>query len=105
MIALATLLVIAVFAYAIYRFAPRTDEESFRLDRFRPPGPLADWTPAHREDQRRYSDLAAIYGRNDVPDPDAPAVKRPERVPQPRIADPSCGAVKPSRIGIQASFS
>lgn len=104
MTALATLLVIAAFAYLVHRFAPRRPSEVFRLERFHAPGPLTDRSPSYYENQRQYADLAAIYGRNDVPDPDASALAHPERAVRRRIANPSCGAVKPTIGGIQASF-
>ncbi|WP_062990100.1 hypothetical protein [Nocardia anaemiae] len=104
MTALATLLVIAAFAYLVHRFAPRRPREAFHLERFHAPGPLTDWSPSYYENQRQYADLAAIYGRDDVPDPDAPALARPERTAQRRISNPSCGAVKPTIGGVQASF-
>ncbi|MFQ6393546.1 hypothetical protein ACLMAJ_08845 [Nocardia sp. KC 131] len=70
MTAIVTVLVIAFFTYLVHHFAPNRAGEAFRLERFRAPGLLADWSPSYYEDQRRYSDLVAIYGRNDVPDPD-----------------------------------
>lgn len=104
MTALATILVLASFAYLVHRFAPRHPDEIFRLERFRAPGPLAGQSPSYYENQRQYADLAAIYGRNDVPDPDAEALARPERAARQSIANPSCGAAKPTLDGIQASF-
>ncbi|MEU7630361.1 hypothetical protein AB0C34_10295 [Nocardia sp. NPDC049220] len=80
MTALATLLFAALSSYLIYRFTPRRDERTFRLELFRPYAPIADWTRSQYDDQRRYSDLAAIYGRNDVPDrvlPDIEDAVRP----------------------------
>lgn len=100
MTALAALLVVAAFGYLIHRFAPRRPSEAFRLERFHAPGPLTDRSPSYYENQRQYADLAAIYGRNDVPDPDASALAHPQR----RISNPSCGAVKPTIGGVQASF-
>jgi hypothetical protein len=104
MTALAALLVIAVFAYLVYRYAPRQPGEAFHLERFHAPGPLTDWSPSYYENQRQYADLAAIYGRGDVPDPDASALAPPERTARRRISNPSCGAVKPTIGGFQASF-
>ncbi|MFX0579978.1 hypothetical protein [Nocardia nepalensis] len=104
MTALATLLVIAFFAYVVYRYAPRPPGEAFRLERFHAPGPLTDWSPSYYENQRQYADLAAIYGRDDVPDPDAPARAHPEPTARRRISNPSCGAVKPTIGGFQTSF-
>ncbi|WP_330250903.1 hypothetical protein OG874_32560 [Nocardia sp. NBC_00565] len=104
MTALATVLVLASFAYLVHRFAPKHPDEAFRLERFRAPGPLTGESPSYYENQRQYADLAAIYGRNDVPDPDAEAIARPERAAPRRISNPSCGAVKPTLGGVQASF-
>ncbi|WP_433600886.1 hypothetical protein ACQPXH_03555 [Nocardia sp. CA-135953] len=104
MTALATLLVIAAFAYLIHRFAPRRPSEVFRLERFHAPGPLTDRSPSYYENQRQYADLTVIYGRYDVPDPDASAFTHAERTAQRRISNPSCAAVKPTVGGIQASF-
>ncbi|MFE7796894.1 hypothetical protein [Nocardia sp. NPDC057440] len=77
MAAIFTVLVIGFVTYLISHYAPKRPEEIFRLDRFRAPGPLTDWSPSYYEDQRRYSDLAAIYGRSDVPDPDLGSAARP----------------------------
>ncbi|MGW4768153.1 hypothetical protein ACWEO2_08920 [Nocardia sp. NPDC004278] len=104
MSALATVLVIAFFGYLVHRYAPRRPDAVFRLERFHAPGPLADRSPSYYENQRQYVDLAAIYGRGDVPDPDAAALPRPERTARQRISNPSCGAVKPTASGFQASF-
>ncbi|MGQ4597095.1 hypothetical protein [Nocardia sp. R6R-6] len=70
MTALATLCTVAVFGFLIYLFGPKRDERNFRLERFHPGIPLSDRTLSHYDYQRRYSDLAAIYSRADVPDPD-----------------------------------
>ncbi|WP_069167404.1 hypothetical protein [Nocardia altamirensis] len=64
----AALLIVAVFGYAIYHYLPRGAERAFRLERFHPRTPMSDWSTSYYEDQRRYSDLAAIYGRSDLPD-------------------------------------
>ncbi|MEV5836542.1 hypothetical protein [Nocardia sp. NPDC052112] len=104
MTALATLLVIAAFAYLIHRFAPRSPSEAFRLERLHAPGPLTDRSPSYYENQRQYADLAAIYGRGDVPDPDAPALAHSPGTAQRRISNPSCGGVEPTVSGVQASF-
>ncbi|WP_406234215.1 hypothetical protein [Nocardia sp. NBC_01009] len=77
MTAIVTVLVLGFFVYLSYHYAPKRAEEIFRLDRFRAPGPLTDWSPSYYEDQRRYSDLAAIYGRSDMPDPDLGSTARP----------------------------
>ncbi|WP_157172916.1 hypothetical protein [Nocardia exalbida] len=69
MTALATLFLVALSGYLIHRFAPKRDERAFRLERFHPGTPMSDHTPSHYDYQRRYSDLAAIHGRLDVPDP------------------------------------
>ena len=70
MTAFATLLVLAFFAYLIYAFAPGRADRAWRIERFRAPGPLADRTPSYYENQRQYSDLAAIHGHRDAPDPE-----------------------------------
>lgn len=66
----AALLVVAVFAYLLYRYVLRERSDLFRLERFRPSGSLTDWTRSYYDDQRQYADLAAVYGRGDAPDPD-----------------------------------
>ncbi|MGW0246006.1 hypothetical protein ACWDYH_05130 [Nocardia goodfellowii] len=97
MTALLTFLVVAAFAYSIYHFAPPRRQELFRLERFVGPGPLFESTMApDYEAQRQYSDLAAIYGRNDAPDVDAPAVPEAPRVLRMTNPNPSCGSVKAS---------
>ncbi|MFQ6328307.1 hypothetical protein ACLMAL_19480 [Nocardia sp. CWNU-33] len=77
MTAIVTVLVLGFCTYLIYHYAPKRSEEIFRIDRFRAPGPLTDWPSSYYEDQRRYSDLAAIYGRSDMPDPDLGSAARP----------------------------
>ncbi|MEV6429110.1 hypothetical protein [Nocardia sp. NPDC051463] len=77
MTAIATVLVLGFCTYLVHHYAPKRPEEIFRLDRFRAPGPLTDRSPSYYEDQRRYSDLVAIYGRSDVPDPDLGSAARP----------------------------
>ncbi len=69
MTALALLFLVALSGYLIHRFAPKRDERAFRLERFHPGMPISDHTPSHYDYQRRYSDLAAIHGRGDAPDP------------------------------------
>ncbi|MEV6319788.1 hypothetical protein AB0M45_01140 [Nocardia sp. NPDC051787] len=75
--ALATLFILAVFGYSIYHYAPKRNEPTFRLERFHPCTPMSDRSVSYYEDQRRYSDLAAIYSREDVPDPDWPDAEKP----------------------------
>ncbi|MFI5536854.1 hypothetical protein ACIA5H_10715 [Nocardia sp. NPDC051900] len=70
---LATLLLTALLGCLIYRFAPERDTRTFRLERFHPATPMSDQPLSYYDHQRRYSDLAAIYGRGDVPDPDLPS--------------------------------
>ncbi|MEU2040209.1 hypothetical protein [Nocardia niwae] len=72
MTALTILLLAALLAYPIYRFAPGRDPRTFRLERFHPGTPMSDQTPSSYDYQRRYSDLSAIYGRGDVPDAELP---------------------------------
>ncbi|MGK8520998.1 hypothetical protein ACRS6B_05295 [Nocardia asteroides] len=76
MTALATLLLAAMSGYLFYRRAPRRDERAFRLEHFHPGTPVAHQTRSYYDHQRGYSDLAAIYGRADVPDPGSPAEKK-----------------------------
>ncbi|MGW4846113.1 hypothetical protein [Nocardia brasiliensis] len=71
----ATLLVVAVLGYLIYHYLPKGAERAFRLERFQPRGPLSDWTSSYYDEQRRYADLAAIYGRNDTPEASAEPVR------------------------------
>ncbi|WP_280494690.1 hypothetical protein [Nocardia asiatica] len=70
MTALATLPLVALSGYLICRYAPRRDERAFRLERFHPGTPMSDQTLSYYDHQRRYSDLAAIHSRGDIPDPD-----------------------------------
>ncbi len=92
-----TFLAMAAFVYAIYHFAPPRRQDLFRLERFVGPGPLFESTTApDYEAQRQYSDLAAIYGRSDVPDVDAPPVPEAPRVLRMTNPNPSCGSVQAS---------
>ncbi|WP_454196338.1 hypothetical protein [Nocardia sp. Marseille-Q1738] len=75
--ALATLFIVAVFGYSIYHYAPKRDEHTFCLERFHPRTPMSDRSVSYYEDQRRYSDLAAIYSRRDVAGPDWPDAEKP----------------------------
>ncbi|MBF6296396.1 hypothetical protein IU459_02430 [Nocardia amamiensis] len=75
--ALATLFIVVLFGYLIYHYAPGRDERTFRLERFHPGTPMSDWVVSYYDDQRRYSDLAAIYSRGDAPDPDWPEAEKP----------------------------
>jgi hypothetical protein len=81
MTAIVTLLVIALFSYLVHHYAPKRSQEIFRLERFRAPGPLTDWLPSYYEEQRQYSDLAAMYGRSDVPDPGLRSARKPQVAP------------------------
>jgi hypothetical protein len=64
MTAIATLLAVALFAAAIYHYAPRASERNlFHLDQFRPAAPLAGLLPVDHDQQRLYSDLAAMHAR------------------------------------------
>lgn len=84
MTTLATLIIVAAFGYLVYRYIPRGTERAFRLERFHPRTPMSDWTSSYYDEQRRYSDLAAVYGRSDVPEPVAveePETVRPKAVP------------------------
>ena len=64
------LIVVAAFGYLIYRFLPNRAERAFRLDRYYPNVPVSEQNESYYEQRRRYSDLAAVYGRGDVPDPE-----------------------------------
>lgn len=64
----ATLLFVAAFGYLVYRYLPRGTERAFRLERFHPRTPVSDRPASYYDERRRYTDLAAIYGRNDVPE-------------------------------------
>ncbi|WP_330184432.1 hypothetical protein OHB26_13050 [Nocardia sp. NBC_01503] len=65
---LVSLLVVAVFAGIVYRFAPTPDERwGALLERYRPHAPMSDWSAAEYEGVRQYSDLAAAYARQDAP--------------------------------------
>ncbi|WP_107659773.1 hypothetical protein [Nocardia suismassiliense] len=71
----AAFLVIAAFGYAVYRYLPKGAERAFRLERFHPGTPMSDWTPSYYDAHRRYADLAAVYGRSDMPDEVPPVVR------------------------------
>ncbi|MFF3221848.1 hypothetical protein ACFYV7_03545 [Nocardia suismassiliense] len=71
----AAFLVVAAFGYTVYRYLPKGAERAFRLERFHPGTPMSDWTPSYYDAHRRYADLAAIYGRSDMPDEVPPAVR------------------------------
>ncbi|WP_433660254.1 hypothetical protein ACQPW1_46620 [Nocardia sp. CA-128927] len=95
----ATLIAVAVFGYPIYRYMPRGAERAFRLERFHPSTPMSDWTSSYYDDQRRYSDLAAIYGRRDLPDVEPTGVQAstsaaPQAVP---AATPKPAAAESTR--------
>lgn len=63
MTALLTLLILTAFGYAIHRFAPRPRRRILRPDRLHAHAPGADRSASRYDDQRRYSDLAAIQAR------------------------------------------
>ncbi|WP_227997443.1 hypothetical protein [Nocardia australiensis] len=79
MTALVTLLVIALASYLMHYFGPKRSERTFAPHRFRPSGSLTDRSPTYYDEQRRYSDLAAIYGRDYLPDPDFAGPGAPRR--------------------------
>ncbi|MFD6154995.1 hypothetical protein ACFWF7_17065 [Nocardia sp. NPDC060256] len=81
----ATLLVVAAFGYLIYRYLPKGTGRAFRLDRYHPHSPMSDWPSSYYDEQRRYSDLAAIYGRSDVPEQISPQVAPVDRTEPPRL--------------------
>ncbi|MFC9439636.1 hypothetical protein [Nocardia sp. NPDC057030] len=78
MTTLATLIIVAALGYLIYRAIPRGAERAFRLERFHPSSPMSDWTSSYYDEQRRYVDLAAIYGRRDAPEVAQAVVRAPE---------------------------
>ncbi|WP_280297162.1 hypothetical protein [Nocardia abscessus] len=102
MTALATLLLLVLFGYLIYRYAPSRDEHAFRLERFHPGTPMSDQTLSYYDHQRRYSDLAAIYGHSDVPDPDLPSAEKSTAIaprPQASALGPSSRKAAPPAPG------
>ncbi|PXX65257.1 hypothetical protein DFR70_104320 [Nocardia tenerifensis] len=101
MTTVASLLAVALFGYLIYRYLPKGAERAFRLERYRPRTPMSDWTASYYDDQRRYSDLAAIYGREDAPDLGLPAVREPADAAAP--AEPV--APEPARRPVETQFS
>ena len=61
MTTIAALLVIAGFAWAIHRYAPRSSGRTpFRLEQFRPAAPLAGLFSDDADAERQYRDLAAL---------------------------------------------
>ncbi|MFE9579138.1 hypothetical protein ACFYO1_22325 [Nocardia sp. NPDC006044] len=95
MTTLATLIIVAALGYLVYRAIPRGAERAFRLERFHPHSPMSDWTSSYYDEQRRYADLAAIYGRGDVPEAEPavirePETAQPEAIPAaPALAEPT----------------
>lgn len=86
--ALVTLFVIILAVYLVRHFAP-SHGDGFRLERHRPSS-LSDWTASYYDEQRRYSDLVAVYGRGDVPDAEVLAeiaVRPAESEPRPEPAE------------------
>ncbi|GAA5102031.1 hypothetical protein [Nocardia iowensis] len=63
-----SVIIVVVFGYLIYRYIPKGAERAFRLERFHPRSPMSDWPSSYYDEQRRYADLTAIYGRRDAPD-------------------------------------
>ena len=64
MTALATVIVLALFAAAILHYAPRSgSRKAFRLEQFRPAAPLAGLRPVDHDKERGYSDLLAAHAR------------------------------------------
>ena len=64
MTAIATLIVVAMFAAAIFHYAPRPPRgKPFRLEQFRPAAPLAGLLPADHDKERLYTDLLAVHAR------------------------------------------
>ncbi|MFI6171488.1 hypothetical protein ACIBCN_32250 [Nocardia sp. NPDC051052] len=100
----ATLLVVAAFGYLIYRYLPKGAQRAFRLDRYHPSSPMSDWTSSYYDDQRRYSDLAAVYGRRDAPD-QQPEQLAPEVVPVRRTESPKPATTEPVRQPAEAQLT
>lgn len=66
---LGSLLIVALFGWMVYHFAPAPGERWDRMiTRYRPHAPMSDWSVADYEGQRQYSDLAAIRSRQEVED-------------------------------------
>ncbi|MFI9506783.1 hypothetical protein [Nocardia sp. NPDC052566] len=109
MTALAALLALIAFGYFLRRYAPYRNDEAFRLDRYRPPSPLTDWSSSYYDEQRRYTDLVAVYGRRDMPDPGPPvansteeaapasAYSAPSEATSPNSKTPGSGKTGPAR--------
>ena len=74
MYTIATLLVLTLFAAAIYRYAPRESHRNpFRLEQFRPAAPLAGLLPVDHDKERLYADLLAVHAR----EPEASSLSTP----------------------------
>lgn len=88
---LASLLIVAAFAGAVYYFAPKSGERwGVMLERYRPHAPMSDWSVGEFESSRQHADLAALAARQPDPNPTAwprrlrraaPAVARLSEIP------------------------
>lgn len=101
MTTLATLIIVTAFGYLIYRAIPRGAERAFRLERFHPRGPMSDWTSSYYDEQRRYADMAAIYGRRDVPEAEQAVAREPESA-QPEAIPGAPVLAEPARQAAEA---
>ncbi|WP_327110681.1 hypothetical protein OHB12_23205 [Nocardia sp. NBC_01730] len=97
MTVLTTVLILAFSGFLIYHFAPRRDERAFRLERFHPRTPMSDQTCSYYDVQRRYSDLAAIYGRGDILDKDLPGIAEADRAVGVRPVPAPITSARPTR--------
>ncbi|MCM6777336.1 hypothetical protein NDR87_28000 [Nocardia sp. CDC159] len=78
---LVALAVVVAFAVTVYRYAPNREDGAARLfERYRPHAPMADWSMSYYEEQRQYSELAAIRARQAEA-----ACPEPATSPRPRL--------------------
>ncbi|MGO4613799.1 hypothetical protein AB4305_05720 [Nocardia sp. 2YAB30] len=99
-----TALILASFGFLSYRFASRRDERAFRLEGFRPRTPMSERTLSYYDEQRRYADLVAIYGRGDVPDADL-GIGEDRVVDVPPASAPIVSARPTRKTGVPAGVS
>ncbi|MQY31030.1 hypothetical protein [Nocardia aurantia] len=70
---LAAAAVVALYAWIIYRCAPKPGERNHNLlERYRPHAPAADWSipPDHYDRLRQYADLRALPANGEQSSPD-----------------------------------
>ncbi|WP_019932323.1 hypothetical protein [Nocardia sp. BMG111209] len=63
---LAAVAMVGLYAWIIYRCAPKPGERGHSLlERYRPHAPMADWSmpPDHYDRMRQYADLRALHAR------------------------------------------